>query len=99
MAFSLRHVQLISCMLVSYPLGNVFVRIPSSSPELRHLFSIAVSFFFTCVVLDLWGGFIQLLASTLATYFVSKNVKGREMPWIVFACVTRSLHEQTLCFC
>ncbi|GAW08253.1 endoplasmic reticulum protein [Lentinula edodes] len=38
---SVDQVKLISCLLIAYPLGSVFVRIPADKPTLRHLFNIS----------------------------------------------------------
>lgn len=78
-------VQLIFCLLVSYPLGSVFVRLPS--PTLKHAFNIAVTLFYLLAMLNLANGALQLLASSLATYFIAANVKTSSMPWIVFVFV------------
>ncbi|EMD40473.1 hypothetical protein CERSUDRAFT_111072 [Gelatoporia subvermispora B] len=82
---SVDQVKLISCLLVSYPLGSVFVRIPTSRPNLRHLFNLSVTLFYLVPVLNLWFGFLQLLGDVVATYFVAQKVKNHYMPWIVFA--------------
>lgn len=84
---SVDQVKLITCLLVAYPLGSVFVRIPSRLQWAKHLFNISVTFFFCCVVLGLWVGFLQLLASTLATYVIAKYMTGWRMPWVVFVVV------------
>ncbi|KAF7331726.1 Lysophospholipid acyltransferase [Mycena kentingensis (nom. inval.)] len=80
-------VKLIFCLLVAYPLGSVFIRIPSSRPDLKHAFNIAVTATFFFPVLQLGQEFFQLLGSILATFFISKYVRGRRMPWIVFVIV------------
>ncbi|KAH9947320.1 MBOAT, membrane-bound O-acyltransferase family-domain-containing protein [Amylocystis lapponica] len=82
---SVDQVKLISCLLISYPLGSVFIRIPSSRPDLKHIFNISVTLTYLVAILNLWSGFLQLLAGVLATYYVAANVKGPNMPWIVFA--------------
>jgi lysophospholipid acyltransferase len=79
--------QLISCLLIAYPLGPLFVRVPSSKPALRHLFSVIVAIVFFFPVLRLYSAFFQLLASILATYVVTNFHKGKSMPWVVFAYV------------
>lgn len=77
--------QLITCLLISYPLGSVFIRIPDGQSNLKHMFNIAITVFYFLPVLALWSGFFQLLGDVLATYYIAKNVKGKNMPWIVFA--------------
>ncbi|KAI6035589.1 MBOAT, membrane-bound O-acyltransferase family-domain-containing protein [Pisolithus orientalis] len=84
---SVDQIKLVFCLLVAYPLGSVFIRIPASQPSLKHLFNVLVSAFFFIPVLNLPSGLAQLLASILGTYFIAANVKGPMMPWIVFAFV------------
>jgi lysophospholipid acyltransferase len=76
--------QLITCLLVSYPLGSVFIRIPPTQPTLKHLFSICVAAFYFVPVLNQGLPFLFLLGDVLFTYFVAFTVKGPRMPWIVF---------------
>ncbi|KAF9004795.1 endoplasmic reticulum protein [Cyathus striatus] len=70
---SVDQIKLIFCLLVAYPLGPIFVRIPSTSPALRHLFNVAVAviFFFPHP----------------ATYFIAKYDHSKSMPWKVFVVV------------
>ncbi|KAI0080680.1 MBOAT-domain-containing protein [Panus rudis PR-1116 ss-1] len=84
---SLDQIKLITCLLVSYPLGSVFIRIPKERHDLKHLFNISVAFFYLMPMLNLWTGTLQLLGSALGTYFLSQQIKGPSMPWIVFAFV------------
>ncbi|TDL29602.1 MBOAT-domain-containing protein [Rickenella mellea] len=84
---SVDQIKLISCLLFSYPLGSLFIRMPSSQPAFKHLFSISVTIFYLLGVFSLWNGFFQLLGSILATYFIAANVRGPSMPWIVFGVV------------
>jgi lysophospholipid acyltransferase len=84
---SVDQIKLISCLLIACPLGSLFIRIPVSQPNLKHLFNILVSVFFFIPVLNLSSGFVQLLGSVLGTYYIAANVKGPNMPWIVFAFV------------
>ncbi|KAF8897151.1 MBOAT, membrane-bound O-acyltransferase family-domain-containing protein [Infundibulicybe gibba] len=84
---SVDQIKLISCLLIAYPLGSVFVRIPSNQPALKHLFNIAVSLFFFFPVLKIYSAFFQLLASIVGTYFIAKFNRSPNMPWIVFVFV------------
>ncbi|KAJ7762829.1 endoplasmic reticulum protein [Mycena maculata] len=84
---SVDQVKLISCLLIAYPLGSVFIRIPSSHPALKHLFSVAITLLFFFPVLKLYAGFFQLLGSVLATYYLTRYYQGPMMPWVVFAVV------------
>ncbi|OCH95961.1 MBOAT-domain-containing protein [Obba rivulosa] len=82
---SVDQIKLITCLLVAYPLGSVFIRIPSSQPNLRHLFNLSITLIYLIPILNLWFGFLQLLADVIATYYIAKNARGPNMPWIVFA--------------
>ncbi|KAH9999482.1 hypothetical protein BJV77DRAFT_1058480 [Russula vinacea] len=89
---SLDQVKLITCLLVSYPLGSLFIRIPRTQPTLRHLFSIFVASFYFVPVLNQGLPFLSLLGDVLATYFVALTVQGPRMPWIVFGHIERALY-------
>ncbi|KAI0698596.1 MBOAT, membrane-bound O-acyltransferase family-domain-containing protein [Cytidiella melzeri] len=84
---SVDQIKLISCLLIAYPLGSLFIRIPNSQSNLKHLFNVAVTLFYFIPMLNLFDGFLQLLADVLATYYIAKNVKSANMPWIVFGLV------------
>ncbi|RDB20528.1 Lysophospholipid acyltransferase [Hypsizygus marmoreus] len=84
---SVDQIKLIFCLLIAYPLGSIFIRIPSSQPALRHLFSITVALFFFFPVLRLYSAFFQLLASILGTYYIARYDQTSRMPWIVFVFV------------
>ncbi|TFK74475.1 MBOAT-domain-containing protein [Pluteus cervinus] len=84
---SVDQIKLIFCLLVAYPLGSLFIRIPSNKPALKHLFSIGISIFFFFPVLKIYSAYFQLLASIVGTYFIAKFDQSRRMPWIVFAFV------------
>ncbi|KAF9531014.1 MBOAT, membrane-bound O-acyltransferase family-domain-containing protein [Crepidotus variabilis] len=84
---SVDQIKLIFCLLVAYPLGSLFVRVPASSPNLRHLFSIGVALLFFFPVLKIYSAFFQLLGSILATFFIAKHDRSSKMPWLVFVIV------------
>uniref|UniRef100_A0A0W0G4C7 Mboat family protein n=1 Tax=Moniliophthora roreri TaxID=221103 RepID=A0A0W0G4C7_MONRR len=101
---SLDQVKLISCLLLSYPLGSVYVRIPASQPHLRHLFSISVSLFYMGPMLNMWSGLAQLLVDVFVTYIVGRGIwvkgggekgaeKGKAAVWAVFAHVIRAFYN------
>ncbi|KAG7096611.1 hypothetical protein E1B28_004028 [Marasmius oreades] len=77
-------IKLIVCLLFAYPLGSLFIRVPSQKPGLRHMFSIAVTMFFLLSLFKMYSGTLQLLADILVTYFVAKWNTGPKMPWIIF---------------
>ena len=74
-------------MLVSYPLGSAFVRMPSGHASSKHLFNVAVTAFYLLGMMKLYTGALQLLGSILFTYYTARSVKGHSMPWIVFVYV------------
>ncbi|KAF7301578.1 hypothetical protein MIND_00723300 [Mycena indigotica] len=80
-------VKLIFCLLVTYPLGSLFIRIPPTQPGLKHIFNIVITIIFFFPLLRLQVAFFQLLASILATFFITKYVRSKQMPWIVFGVV------------
>ncbi|KII96053.1 hypothetical protein PLICRDRAFT_151169 [Plicaturopsis crispa FD-325 SS-3] len=84
---SLDQVKLISCLLISYPLGSLFIRIPSSQPALKHLFNLAIALFYFVPVLQCYSALLQLLASVIGTYIIARTVTGPRMPWITFVFV------------
>jgi lysophospholipid acyltransferase len=71
-------------LLVAYALGSLYIRVPTSQPNLRHLFSLTVAILFFFPVLKIYSAFFQLLASILATYFIAKYDTSKRMPWVVF---------------
>ncbi|KAL1665658.1 MBOAT, membrane-bound O-acyltransferase family-domain-containing protein [Schizophyllum commune] len=81
---SVDQLKLIFCLLVAYPLGSLYIRVPSSNSNARHLFSIATAFFFYVPVLNIPGAFAQLLADMLFTYAMARYNTSRNMPWVVF---------------
>lgn len=51
---------------------------------LKHLFNIGITLLFFFPVLGLYSAFAQLLASVLATYYLTKYYHAARMPWVVF---------------
>jgi lysophospholipid acyltransferase len=76
--------QLITCLIASYPLGSLFIRIPHTQSTLKHIFSISIASFYFVPVLNQGLPFLTLLGDVLLTYFVALTVQGPRMPWIVF---------------
>ncbi|KZV75106.1 MBOAT-domain-containing protein [Peniophora sp. CONT] len=75
--------KLIFCLLVSYPLGSVFVRIPGRT--LKHVFTLVIAGTYLIPLLNLRTGTLELLGDVLVTYFLARGMKNRKnMPWIVF---------------
>ncbi|KAH9938493.1 MBOAT, membrane-bound O-acyltransferase family-domain-containing protein [Fomitopsis serialis] len=88
---SLDQVKLISCLLVSYPLGSIFIRLPVSQPNLRHVFNVAVTSIYLLPILNMGAAYFQLLADILFTYYVAAYVRTSKMPWIVFGTIMSHL--------
>lgn len=76
--------QLISTLLVSYPLASLYVHIAGTSANLCHLFSLGVSYFFLVPLLGLHAGFWHLVLSCLGVYMIVVFIRGPQMPWVAF---------------
>ncbi|KAL9940289.1 hypothetical protein V8E36_000994 [Tilletia maclaganii] len=75
------YVRLFTLFLASYPLA-----LPLSylNPTQKHIYNLAVTSVFLGPIMRLWPGFAQLVATSIATYYIVKNnIGGRRMPWIV----------------
>lgn len=83
-------IQFIGLLLVNVPLSSI---IPQLEEPWKHLYSIALSWFFLWPVLGLKWGYIQLLGQALVSFGVSKvasRAYARQQitwpwPWLVFA--------------
>ncbi|KAF9649614.1 MBOAT-domain-containing protein [Thelephora ganbajun] len=82
---SVDQIKLITCLLVSYPLGSVFVRVPSVG--LKHVFNISVTLLYLLAMLNMFNAFLQLLLDILVTYYLAKGMTDKRMPWLVFIFV------------
>ena len=85
--------QLITCLLISYPLGSLFVRLPSVG--LKHVFSIFVILFYFLGILHMFNGLLQLLLDILVTYYLAKGMRDKRMPWLVFMHVLPVFQPET----
>ncbi|KAG8856794.1 lysophospholipid acyltransferase [Tulasnella sp. 330] len=85
------HMALLACFVISYPLGSVFLLIPKDQPALKHACNIGISVFFLLGMLHLWTGMLHVVGSAMATYILAAVMKGRAMPWTVFAVVMSHL--------
>lgn len=79
--------KLIFCLLIDYPLANVFIRLPKGNALLKHVFNLSISGYYMFGFFKLYSGGLQLLASALATFFIAKFERSKNMPWIVFGVV------------
>lgn len=85
-------IKVILLLVGSVPLSLAYPYFPPSTRSpLAHLYSLVPSVVFLCFVLDLRWGFLQLLASSLATWVIVKvgvaQKWGAAMPWAVFTLV------------
>lgn len=85
-------IKVILLLVGSVPLSLAYPYFPPSTRSpLAHLYSLVPSVVFLCFVLDLRWGFLQLLASSLATWIIVKvgvaQKWGAAMPWAVFTLV------------
>ncbi|KAH8830966.1 endoplasmic reticulum protein [Flagelloscypha sp. PMI_526] len=86
---SVHQIRLITCLIISYPLGNIFVRLP---PKYKHYFSIFVTFIYFFPILHLYVAFAELLADILATYVIAKNWRSSsKTPWFIFFMIMSHL--------
>lgn len=74
----------------------MFIRLPNDNPNVKHLFNVAISVFYLIIVLNLWTGSLQLLLDIVGTYVIALNVKGPNMPWIVFAYVGNGVYLEAI---
>jgi lysophospholipid acyltransferase len=79
--------QMVSTFLLSYPLASLHTRIPRTSPNLAHLYNIAVSVFFIWPFLGMRTGMAHLMLDIGVTYGLVVGSRNKRMPWIVFGYV------------
>ncbi|KIM25146.1 hypothetical protein M408DRAFT_10539 [Serendipita vermifera MAFF 305830] len=79
--------KLIFCLLIDYPLANLFIRLPKGYPILKHVMNLSISAFYMFGFFELYWGSTQLITIALVTYFVAKFDRSKNMPWIVFGLV------------
>lgn len=77
-----------SLLFLSIPLSCVFPYLPADPSLLPHLFAALPSVVFLCTVLDLKRGFLELLISSVVSWFIVKHgvstKQGKAMPWTIF---------------
>jgi lysophospholipid acyltransferase len=76
---------MVSTFLLCYPLSALFTRIPSSRPNLAHLYSLAISAFYLGPWLGFGAAVWHLLADCGVAYAAVAVGRGRMVPWGVFA--------------
>lgn len=70
------------CLLASYPLSSLYVKLPTDAT--RHYYSISVAAFFLLGILRLYWGTAQLVFSIVGTYLLVCFNRTERMPWLVF---------------
>jgi len=75
--------QLIVSLLLGLPFTAAFNYIPRSRPKLRHSFNVFVALFVLLGLFKMYSGFVHLLASIFATYYLAQWYKSPRMPWVV----------------
>jgi lysophospholipid acyltransferase len=76
--------QTIFCLLINFPLANLFIRLPKGYPVLKHVFNLSISAFYMFGLFRVHATVLQLLVSATATYLIVQFDKSKKMPWIVF---------------
>ena len=54
------------------------------SVGLKHVFNIGVTLVYLLVMLNMFNAFLQLLLDILVTYYLTKGMTDKRMPWLVF---------------
>lgn len=78
------NLKILICTLLSFPFSWVFKRLPDKNYTLKNVYNILVSTFYIFGILNLTGGLVDLLFSSLGCYFITRYVKSSNMPWINF---------------
>ena len=71
------------------------------SAGLKHVFNISVTLFYLLGMLNMFNALLQLSLDILVTYYLTKGMTDKRMPWLVFMCmffllkVTRLLNTVT----
>lgn len=78
-------INTVLAVLLSYALSHLYVRIPSSQPTRRHLFSIAAALFLFGTIQEQYLGLVHLSCGSLVAYAMIQNLKShKQMPLLVF---------------
>ncbi|CAI5758010.1 unnamed protein product [Candida verbasci] len=76
--------KILLCTLLSFPFSIIFKRLPDQNYLLKNLYNVAVSAFYVFGICDLRGGFLTLLISSLGSYFITRYLRTKSMPWVNF---------------
>lgn len=76
------YLKLFSIFLIAYPLA---APLPSLTPFQKHVANFSLATVFLVPIMGLYSGYLQLVATSLLTYYIAKFKVGKKrMPWIVF---------------
>ncbi|RKP07617.1 endoplasmic reticulum protein [Thamnocephalis sphaerospora] len=76
-------IRLVTALLITYPTGFLFLRLPADQPCLKHLFSVGIALLLHIEVLGDWLGLVHLSLAALSTYVLAYTVHSRLMPQMV----------------
>ena len=85
------HIKLIACLLATYPLAEIYRKLPADSPNSRHLLSIAYAVFTLIFVLKLYAGALHISVVSLFTYLWTRFYPAKNGPGINFVVVLISM--------
>ncbi|KAG2223500.1 hypothetical protein INT45_001248, partial [Circinella minor] len=85
------HIKLIACLLATYPLAEVYRKLPADNPNSRHLLSIAYAVFTIVFVLKLYAGAFHITAISLFSYLWMRFYPAKNGPGINFVVVLMSM--------
>jgi lysophospholipid acyltransferase len=80
-------VRLVASLLLAYPLGFLFLRLPNDKPAIKHWFSLIAAVFIHFEILEDTLGFLHLSLGALTTYLIAVTVRSSLMPQIVIVLV------------
>ncbi|KAF9997228.1 lysophospholipid acyltransferase [Entomortierella chlamydospora] len=83
-SFPADQLRCLSALILAYPLAFAFWLLPNNNPTIKHIVSVAASFFLFAVILDDMVGLTHLLGSSIAVWRIMGTVKGKWGPRIVF---------------
>ncbi len=78
------NLKILICTLLSFPFGIIFKRLPDHDYTLKNIYNVAVSCFYVFGICDLRFGISTLLISATGSYFITRYVRTKSMPWINF---------------
>lgn len=89
------NIRILTCSLLSYPFSAIFKRLPDQNYTLKNGYIVTISSFYIFGILELYLGLVSLLLAALGSYFITRYVTAKSMPWInfVFLMLYLSYHH------